>query len=189
MVGQLPRVEWKVFMFGDDTRAKAKFTMWLYFQDRMMTSDRLARWGMHVDTKCVLCQSCDESRNHMFVECEFARSIWKRLLKWMQRQTFWATSWDQHWKWAIENAKEKSSSAAVFKMIYAEAIHTIWNERNLRVFEKQSSSFWPVNDRKIILKALKIPALQQSKRRKRQCPAEVQNIEEHCPYLGGDVTV
>ncbi|XP_019248656.1 PREDICTED: uncharacterized protein LOC109227921 [Nicotiana attenuata] len=102
MVGQLPRVEWKV------------------------------------DTKCVLCQSCDESRNHMFVECEFARSIWKRLLKRMQRQSFWATSWDQHWKWAIENAKGKSSRAAIFKMVYVEAIHTIWNERNLRIFEKQS---------------------------------------------------
>nr|XP_016465700.1 PREDICTED: uncharacterized protein LOC107788539 [Nicotiana tabacum] len=138
MLGQLPRVEWKLFMFGDEARAKAKFTMWLCFQDRMMTSDRLTRWGMQVDTLCVLCQSYDESRNHMFVECEFAKSIWKRILQWMQRQPYCANSWDQHWKWGVEHAKGKSRSATVFKMVYAETMHMIWNERNLRIFEKRS---------------------------------------------------
>lgn len=75
MVGQLHRVEWKLFMFGNDAMAKAKFTMWLYFQDRMLTSDRLARWGIQVDPLYVLCQSYNESRNHIFVECEFAKII------------------------------------------------------------------------------------------------------------------
>ncbi|XP_019224156.1 PREDICTED: uncharacterized protein LOC109205855 [Nicotiana attenuata] len=117
MMGQLPRVEWKMFMFGNEARAKAKFTMWLNFQDRMLTSDRLNKWGMQVDRECILCKVHDENRKHIFIECEYAKSVWTKLLKWMQRQLIWATSWDQHWKWAAENATGKSSKAGVFRMV------------------------------------------------------------------------
>ncbi|XP_009765709.1 uncharacterized protein LOC107793101 [Nicotiana tabacum] len=138
MMGQLPRVEWKMLMFGNEARAKAKFTMCLYFQERMLTSDILNKWGMQVDMKCIMCKVHDENRKHIFIECEYAKSVWTKLLKWMQRQPIWATSWDQHRKWAAENAKGKSSKAGVFRMVYAEAIHEIWNERNHTIFEKQS---------------------------------------------------
>ncbi|XP_019245984.1 PREDICTED: uncharacterized protein LOC109225688 [Nicotiana attenuata] len=138
MMGQLPRVEWKMFMYGNEARAKAKFTMWLYFHDRMLTSDRLSKWGIQVDKVCSLCQKQDESRNHLFIECEYTMNVWTKLLKWMQRQQLWATSWDQHWHWATKIARGKSREAGIFRMIYAEALHEIWNERNLRIFEKQS---------------------------------------------------
>ncbi|XP_019263543.1 PREDICTED: uncharacterized protein LOC109241273 [Nicotiana attenuata] len=91
-----------------------------------------------VDRKCILCKVHDENMKHIFIECEYAKSVWTKLLKWMQRQPISATSWDQHWKWAAENATGKSSKAGVFRMVYAEAIHEIWNKRNHRIFEKQS---------------------------------------------------
>lgn len=130
MMGQLPRVEWKIFIFRNEASANAKFTMWLYFQDMML--------GMQVDKEYVLCKVHDENTKHIFIEYEYTKSVWTRLLKWMQRQPVWATSWDQHWKQAAENAKGKPSKAGVFKMVYAEAIHVIWNERNHKIFEKQS---------------------------------------------------
>ncbi|XP_019260895.1 PREDICTED: uncharacterized protein LOC109238868 [Nicotiana attenuata] len=137
-MGQLPKVEWKMFMYGNEARAKAKFTMWLYFYDRMLTNHRLSKWGMQVDRECSLCQKHDENRNHIFIECEYTKNVWTKLLKWMQRQQLWATSWDQHWQWAAKNARGKSSKAGIFRMVYTEALHEIWNERNLRIFEKQS---------------------------------------------------
>ncbi|XP_019253989.1 PREDICTED: uncharacterized protein LOC109232696 [Nicotiana attenuata] len=91
-----------------------------------------------VDRECSLCQKHDENRNHIFIECEYTKNVWTKLLKWMQRQQLWATSWDQHWQRAAKNARGKSSKAGIFRMVYAEAIHEIWNERNLRIFEKQS---------------------------------------------------
>ncbi|XP_019237013.1 PREDICTED: uncharacterized protein LOC109217233 [Nicotiana attenuata] len=124
-MGQLPKVEWKMFMFGNEAREKAKFTMWLYFHDRMLTSGRLNKWGMQVDRECSLCKKHDENRKHIFIEYEYAKNVWTKLLKWMQRQQMWATSWDQHWQWATENTKGKSSKVGVFRMVYAEAIHEI----------------------------------------------------------------
>ncbi|XP_070044967.1 uncharacterized protein [Nicotiana tomentosiformis] len=105
MLGQLPRVEWKLFLFTNEARAKAKFTMWLYFQDRLLTSDRVVRWGMQVNTLCILCHSHDESRNHLFAEYAFAKRLWNRVLLWMQRRPYRANSWSQYRKWAMGSAK------------------------------------------------------------------------------------
>ncbi|XP_019241080.1 PREDICTED: uncharacterized protein LOC109221079 [Nicotiana attenuata] len=140
MLGQQPRVEWKMFMFRNEARAKAKFTMGLYFQDRMMTSDRLHKWGIQVDKDCVLCKVHEETRNHIFVECEYIKRVWGKLLKWMQKKPFWQTEWNQRWKWAKENAKGRSIMAGIFKMVYTEVIHAIWNERNYRIFQKQNKA-------------------------------------------------
>ncbi|XP_019254005.1 PREDICTED: uncharacterized protein LOC109232714 [Nicotiana attenuata] len=140
MLGQQPRVEWKMFMFRNEARAKAKLTMWLFFQDRMMTSDRLLKWGIQVDKDRVMCKAHEETRNHIFVECEYAKRVGEKLLKWMQKQQAWQTDWNQHWKWAKENAKGRSTKAGIFKMVYTEAIHAIWNERNHRIFQKQNEA-------------------------------------------------
>ncbi|XP_060198689.1 uncharacterized protein LOC132627381 [Lycium barbarum] len=131
---------WKCLMFKNKARAKAIFTMWLHFHDRMHTSDRLDKWGIAVDTTCILCKLLLETRNHLFAECSFTKRVWDRLLLWMQRQSHKATTWDQHFRWTLHNAKGKSQEAAVFKMVYAEVVHEIWTERNLRIFEKKRRS-------------------------------------------------
>ncbi|XP_016507914.1 uncharacterized protein LOC107825558 [Nicotiana tabacum] len=136
MLGQLPRVEWKISIFTNEARAKAKFTILMYLQNKLLTSDRLLQWGIPVDTICVMCQLHNESRNHLFVECVFAQRTWNKVLMWLQKQPHGLNSWNQHWRWAMENAKGKSQADATFKMIYAEIIHMIWCERNNRVFEK-----------------------------------------------------
>ncbi|XP_075109142.1 uncharacterized protein LOC142180934 [Nicotiana tabacum] len=136
ILGQLPRVKWKAFMFRNEARAKAKFTMWMFLQNKLLTRDRLVQWGMSVDTVCSLCQIHNESRNHHFVECVFAQKVWNKVLMWLQIQPHGRKSWDQHWRWAMKNAKGKSQAAAAFKIVYAEIIHLIWCERNNRVFEK-----------------------------------------------------
>lgn len=41
-------------------------------------------------------------------------------------------------EWAIKNSKGKSQAAQLFRMVYAECVHSIWLERNQRVFEKKA---------------------------------------------------
>ncbi|XP_075079754.1 uncharacterized protein LOC142164998 [Nicotiana tabacum] len=138
----------KSLMFKNDARPKASFIIWLHLQGRLATTDRLMRWGMPVDTTCSLCQAELETREHLFVECDFAKAIWRKLQKWLKwKQTI--EEWNQHIDWAIKCAKGKSQQAQVFKLVYAECIYVIWMERNHRVFEKKSRS-WETIVREIV---------------------------------------
>lgn len=62
-------------MFKNDASGKAIFTMWLQFQNILLTSDRLLIWGMDVGKTCVFCHGHDESRDHLFVECSFIINV------------------------------------------------------------------------------------------------------------------
>lgn len=87
---------WKNFMFQNIARPKTVFSLWLNLQGRIPTVDRLHKWKIKVDAQCCMCHHQDESRKHLFVQCEFARKIWNIVLGWLQRHKFAPTSWNQH---------------------------------------------------------------------------------------------
>ncbi|KAK6791910.1 hypothetical protein RDI58_010991 [Solanum bulbocastanum] len=73
LLGNRPRVLWKCLIFANSARPKAIVTMWLQLQRKLPTNDRLASWGMHINQQCKLCQHDLETRDHLFVYCEFTR--------------------------------------------------------------------------------------------------------------------
>ncbi|XP_059315750.1 uncharacterized protein LOC132066458 [Lycium ferocissimum] len=81
---------------------------------------------------------CHEDRSHLFVGCPFANQLWSRLFSWIQRQFSPAQTWGNHLTWVLQCGKGKSHRARIFRMVYAEGIHSIWIERNQRLFEKRS---------------------------------------------------
>ncbi|WMV59289.1 hypothetical protein MTR67_052674 [Solanum verrucosum] len=56
----------------------------------------------------------------------------------MQRPNYNLLNWDQHLDWSIQMARGKTIQAQIFKMVYSEITHALWNERNKRIFEKRS---------------------------------------------------
>nr|XP_009799064.1 PREDICTED: uncharacterized protein LOC104245194 [Nicotiana sylvestris]XP_016448778.1 PREDICTED: uncharacterized protein LOC107773866 [Nicotiana tabacum] len=78
LLGDRPHVNWKCLMFQNNTRPKAQFTMWMLLHGRLLITDRLRQWGMAVETQCALCHDRDESREHLFVNCVFTKTLWRR---------------------------------------------------------------------------------------------------------------
>ncbi|XP_060200141.1 uncharacterized protein LOC132628374 [Lycium barbarum] len=137
LLGDYPRMEWKRLMFKNDARPKDKFMMWLHMHGVMRINDRLIRWGMEVNPECAFCQLQNESREHLFMLCYYTKALWNRVMQWSAR-TYTATySWGQYVQWAVQNSKEKSQDATIFKLVFAEVVNAIWLERNARVFEKR----------------------------------------------------
>ncbi|KAK4738937.1 hypothetical protein R3W88_002634 [Solanum pinnatisectum] len=122
-------------MYMNAARLKSEFITWIQLHGKMLTTDRLSKWGLDVEKTCCLCQLQEESREHLFVQCTYVRRLWDRILRWMNRPMYNATTWEQHIQWTINNTKRKSKEAQVFKMMYAEITYGIWNERNRRIFE------------------------------------------------------
>nr|XP_016512294.1 PREDICTED: uncharacterized protein LOC107829334 [Nicotiana tabacum] len=58
------------------------------WMDRLLTVDRLLRWGLNVQAVCAMCQAHNETRNHLFAECRYAEAIWNKVSKWAQQQFY-----------------------------------------------------------------------------------------------------
>ncbi|XP_060210458.1 uncharacterized protein LOC132637380 [Lycium barbarum] len=138
LMGDRPRVEWKCVMFHNAVKPKARFTMWLQLQNRLMTMDRLDKWGMQVDLQCVLCSKHNETRDHLFLHCEYSLFVWHKIKHWLQLNMFINTNWEQHLRWVVASSKGKTQAAQIFRLAYAETIYALWIERNQRVFDKKT---------------------------------------------------
>ncbi|XP_047260867.1 uncharacterized protein LOC124894172 [Capsicum annuum] len=124
-------------MFENDARSKAKFTMWFHFHGNLLTVDRLLRWGLKLSPTCVLCLMQDETRDHLFLSCAFAQTLWTRMLHWIHKDAITASIWEDYTMWAIKNAKSRSQRVRIFKLVFAECVHTLWIEGNQRIFEEK----------------------------------------------------
>ncbi|KAF9625939.1 hypothetical protein IFM89_027807 [Coptis chinensis] len=55
---------------------KIRFFMWQFTHQLLPTADLLCDRGFHVDTVCSLCLAAEESPQHIFLQCPFARAVW-----------------------------------------------------------------------------------------------------------------
>ena len=122
-------------MYKNAARPKAIFTLWVMLNRKLATVDRIAAWGVVHDTTCVMCKNAEESLDHMFLQCQYAEEVCERVLTWAGICNNRPRNWIQFINWSIKNGKGKTTQAQLFKMIMAESVYTIWNERNKRIFE------------------------------------------------------
>ncbi|XP_059302199.1 uncharacterized protein LOC132054163 [Lycium ferocissimum] len=106
-----PRMTWKCLMFMNDAIPKARSMMWLQVQNKLLTTDRIARWRIDMDTKFTLYQNQDETNDHLFEDCEYAQRVWTRLLRWLHKQIPTTTCWDEYLRFIIENCNGRTQAA------------------------------------------------------------------------------
>lgn len=85
VLGDRASVPWKATMFSNAARPKVVFIMWVQLHTKMLTKDRLRKWGMEINPTCFLCNQGDETRDHLFAQCKFTKQVWAKMLLWMQR--------------------------------------------------------------------------------------------------------
>ena len=128
---------------------KTKFFLWLAWQNRLWTADRLARRGWPNCGACPLCKQTMESVSHLFVHCRVTQRVWNFIIHWLGLHTLqpltWTTLSFNEW-WSLLT----DGSTPCRKAITTVALLTtweIWNERNARVFKNKSSPPTVVFDR------------------------------------------
>lgn len=55
---------------------KHAFTMWVANDDRLPTRSRLASWGLAVPLTCPFCCALPETRDHIFLSCQYSYDVW-----------------------------------------------------------------------------------------------------------------
>ncbi|CAL9217925.1 unnamed protein product [Arabidopsis halleri] len=143
------------------------FTSWLAFRGRLLTRDRLTRWGLHVPATCVLCSSALESHDHLFFECNFSFAIWSffasKFISNPPRSLGAAAVWIQ--ARPIPASQSRPPEIVITKLILQTSIYTIWKERNSRIFTLESSTVPTIRkaiDRSLRDFLLSLPSLDSS---------------------------
>ena len=70
----------------------------------------------------------------MFLQCQYAGEVWERVLTWAGFHNNRPKTWAQFVHWCIQHGKGKTTKAQLFKIILAEGVYAVWNERNKRIF-------------------------------------------------------
>lgn len=74
--GEETAVNWARAVWSSRTIPRQNFHAWLVVQNRIPTRDRLIQWGIDVSPLCLLCNQGNESRNHLFWDCNFTFDLW-----------------------------------------------------------------------------------------------------------------
>lgn len=129
-----PFQQWHSLVWFGQGAPRWSFIEWLVVLGRLSTKDRLISWGMAVSPQCTLCMTVLESHSHLFFDCPFSSLIWRQLLvrNGISRPIL---PFSQELEWAVYNMNGKSFRDVLFKLSMAASIYTLWEERNMRIFQ------------------------------------------------------
>lgn len=122
---------------------KCKFFAWLIIQNRVWTSDRLAKRNWDHSPTCPLCRQIMETAHHLLAECRYTKQMWNLVATWTRQPQVRPMEWKptdtiQEWWTAMTAAAgmPKKTAATLCMLIMWE----IWKERNARTFDRRESS-------------------------------------------------
>ena len=125
-------VSWHKGVWFAHATPKYSFCLWLTVQNRLSTGDRMIKWQGGVTGTCVFCQTCTETRNHLFFECDFSSMIWRALSAGLLTARY-TTCWDTIIDY-ISTTPFKRVEGFLIKYVFQAAVYAIWRERNCRTY-------------------------------------------------------
>jgi hypothetical protein len=124
------------------TPPKCKFFAWLILQNRVWTTDRLARRNWDHCPVCPLCRSTLETAHHLLAGCRFSRRIWTLVATWIGLHSLHPTEWSpstttSEWWFSITSITDTPRKA--LRSLVLLVSWEIWKERNNRIFDRRES--------------------------------------------------
>ena len=78
---KMPVVNWHYTIWFPQAIRRHAFIVWMVIHDRLVTQDKLLKWGLINSLSCVFCRANVEDRNHLFFGCQVTAGIWLRILR------------------------------------------------------------------------------------------------------------
>ncbi|GKA23674.1 RNA-directed DNA polymerase, eukaryota, reverse transcriptase zinc-binding domain protein [Tanacetum coccineum] len=133
---QSEEVCWSKLVWFSQCIPKHSFILWMAVQERLLTHDRIRKWGNYDMMVCGLCMKCEESHNHLFFQCEYSQGIWSNLQSLMNSNIN-----TQCWKDNVVLISKKPCLNNIWSIIrrlcLGACVYYIWQERNFRLFRDQ----------------------------------------------------
>ncbi|GJV37057.1 sodium/hydrogen exchanger 6 [Tanacetum coccineum] len=134
--------------------------MWLVFQQKLKTQDRLQQWdvGLSIDLNLLRCPLYDlvpDSHGHLFFECAFSSQVWSKVRVLCSMDSIPPRFIDVT-TFINPISKGKTAVSILSRLVLAATSHYIWLERNGRLFKKKTSTSDQIVDVIISMVRLKL---------------------------------
>lgn len=133
----MEEAEWTKAVWTPRSIPRQSFHAWLVALNRIPTRDRLLNWELQVPSLCLLCNSVDETRDHLFWECGYSFALWSQVASRCRINPL------RRWEDSIEQMTTLSSPAtarSLTLLAWQSTLYWIWNERNQRLHSNQFRS-------------------------------------------------
>ncbi|KAL9224837.1 hypothetical protein vseg_000833 [Gypsophila vaccaria] len=116
---------WTAAFWNDWVIPKHQFFGWLYAHGGLRTRDNLKKIGVFDDDICTICGQGSESKEHLFMNCEYSRLV----LTEMQQETRLQFPSQQLLEWCLvgpaTEVQKRAKASVVLGVCYA-----VWHQRN-----------------------------------------------------------
>lgn len=123
-----PPCSWASGIWFSQNTPRYAFMVWLAFRDRLSTMDRVVKWSQGVDTTCVLCRAAQETRNHLFFNCDYTSKVWEFIAKGIMGNLF-TKNWREIMEFITDPLRERRSLFCI-RYSFQVVLYAIWRERN-----------------------------------------------------------
>ncbi|XP_026439688.1 uncharacterized protein LOC113338492 [Papaver somniferum] len=134
-----------IIIWEPNSKGQHSFISWLALHGRLKTRDKLLKWGVSENDKCVLCDNGSESVAHLFHDCHFYALIWEGLLLRIGYVRGATPSWEVEIQWCIAYFSGNDLISSIKKLVFTGFIYQIWRDRNNRIFAKKTCSIHQVS--------------------------------------------
>lgn len=129
-----PRAEikdWSTVVWLKQRVPKHAFNFFVANLNRLPVNERLFQWGLMDNGMCTLCSSNDETRDHLFLNCNFAVEIWDRVKHRLGNMHQRLTIWQDLIQWLLAT-RGSTRRKILHKIVCQTTIYLVWKERNDR---------------------------------------------------------
>ncbi|CDY27577.1 BnaA09g28300D [Brassica napus] len=131
--GQCQQVPWaKIVWFSYGIPRHNNFMTWLVLLDRCPTKVMLNRWVLNVDPLCLLCSTDHESMNHIFSECRYSETVWRKITEHCDLPAL--TSWEDT-VLQLQALRTNRDTLRLILLATQATIYWLWSERNARLHQ------------------------------------------------------
>ncbi|GKC78298.1 RNA-directed DNA polymerase, eukaryota, reverse transcriptase zinc-binding domain protein [Tanacetum coccineum] len=130
---------WKVLWFSQCI-PKHAFILWMAINEKLLTQDRMKKWGSYDMMVCSLCHKEDGSHNHLFFQCTYSKSIWEKFRS-ILRISRNSVDWKEIVKDLGTMRNGKNISSVIRRICVAACVYMIWQERNYRIFRDEKRTW------------------------------------------------
>jgi hypothetical protein len=118
---------------------RVAFFLWTAALDRILMVDTLKKRGFTLGNWCCLCKMNEETTNHLLIHCEYTSALWQLILN------LFGVSWVMPNNiqeflhcWKVQGRGHPKE--AIWKVIPALLMWSIWREMNRRIFEDSETN-------------------------------------------------
>ncbi|GKF52255.1 reverse transcriptase zinc-binding domain-containing protein, partial [Tanacetum coccineum] len=129
-------VKWHKVIWFSQNIPKHSFILWMAVQNRLVTQDKVRKWGSFDMMACLLCKKEMDSHQHLFFQCDYSAEVWAKIKEKAGIQT---TKWE--WDEIVEEMTTmycgNSIDSIIRRISFAADVYLIWQERNWRIFRDE----------------------------------------------------